>query len=184
MAAWIISCCWSCNTSLDVFEQTVFFPKHEWDSKDQPNFSFEVKDTAARYQIYVVVRHEDAYHYKNLWLNITTQAPSEKPQSQKVNLPLANNASGWLGKGMDDVFDHRIRITSAPIALKKGLYHFTLQQIMREDPLPAMLNAGIRVEKSNHEFSIKKETDPGIDRILVFAFLYGGCPLILVYRIE
>ena len=48
---------------------------------------------------------------------------------------------------MDDVFDHRIRITKSPIHLKKGVYQFSLQQIMREDPLPSILNAGIRVEK-------------------------------------
>jgi gliding motility-associated lipoprotein GldH len=94
-----------------------------------------------------VIRHEDAFHYSNLWLNVITTAPNEKSNSQKVNLQLANNTTGWLGSGMDDVFDHRIRITSSPIHLKKGMYQFSLQQIMREDPLPAILNAGIRVEK-------------------------------------
>lgn len=137
---------WSCK-QLDTFEQTVFFPAHQWASKNQPSFQFEIKDTISRYNIYVVIRHEDAYHFNNLWLNIITTAPSEKPITQKVNLQLANNSTGWLGSGMDDVFDHRIRITNSPIHLKKGVYQFSLQQIMRENPLPAMLNAGIRVEK-------------------------------------
>jgi gliding motility-associated lipoprotein GldH len=82
-----------------------------------------------------------------LWLNIITQAPASKPETQQIELTLANNAKGWLGTGMDDVFDHRIRITGAPIKLKKGNYHFTLQHTMREDPLPYVLSAGIRVEK-------------------------------------
>jgi gliding motility-associated lipoprotein GldH len=137
---------WSCN-KLDSFEQTVFFSDHQWTSKNKPNFQFEIKDTISRYNIYVVIRHEDAFHYNNLWLNIITTAPNEKSNTQKVNLQLANNSTGWLGSGMDDVFDHRIRITNSPIHLKKGVYQFSLQQIMREDPLPAMLNAGIRVEK-------------------------------------
>ncbi len=142
----LISTLWSCN-KLDSFEQTVFFPEHQWASKNQPSFQFEVKDTVASYNIYVVIRHEDAFHFNNLWLNIITTAPSEKSNTQKVNLQLANNATGWLGSGMDDVFDHRIRITNSPIHLKKGVYQFSLQQIMREDPLPSILNAGIRVEK-------------------------------------
>lgn len=136
----------SCN-KLDTFEKTVFFPEHQWTSNNKPSFQFEIKDTAALYNIYVVVRHEDAYHYNNLWINVTTTAPTEKSTTQKVNLQLANNSTGWLGSGMDDVFDHRIRITNNPIHLKKGIYQFSLQQIMREDPLPAILNAGIRVEK-------------------------------------
>jgi gliding motility-associated lipoprotein GldH len=137
---------WSCN-KLDSFERTVFFPEHQWASKNQPGFQFEIKDTISRYNIYVVIRHEDAYHYNNLWINVITTAPNEKPITQKVNLQLANNSTGWLGSGMDDVFDHRIRITNSPILLKKGVYQFSLQQIMREDPLPSILNAGIRVEK-------------------------------------
>jgi gliding motility-associated lipoprotein GldH len=142
----LIALLWSCNR-LDTFEQTAFFPQHEWTSKNQPSFQFEIKDTLARYNIYVVIRHEDAYHYNNLWLNVITKAPGEKANTQKVNLQLADNATGWLGSGMDDVFDHRIRITNSPIHLRKGVYQFSLQQIMREDPLPALLNAGIRVEK-------------------------------------
>jgi gliding motility-associated lipoprotein GldH len=146
VAVCLIIILWSCNR-LDTFEQTTFFKQHEWESKNQPNFKFEITDTVARYNIYVVIRHEDAYHYNNLWINVTTTAPGEKANTQKVNLQLANNATGWLGSGMDDVFDHRIRITNSPIHLRKGIYQFSLQQIMREDPLPAMLNAGIRVEK-------------------------------------
>jgi gliding motility-associated lipoprotein GldH len=137
---------WSCN-KLDNFERTVFFSDHQWSGKNQPSFQFEIKDTISRYNIYVVIRHEDAYHYNNLWINVITTAPNEKSNTQKVNLQLANNSTGWLGSGMDDVFDHRIRITNNPILLKKGVYQFSLQQIMREDPLPAILNAGIRVEK-------------------------------------
>jgi hypothetical protein len=32
---------------------------------------------------------------------------------------------------------------------KKGDYTFTLEQIMREDPLKNVLNAGLRIEKVN-----------------------------------
>jgi gliding motility-associated lipoprotein GldH len=133
---------------LDFYEKTIFFPEHQWDSKNQPSFTFEIKDTLSNYHLYVVIRHQDAYHFNNLWLNVQTKGPGMPPISQKINLTLANNTKGWLGSGMDDVFDHRIRITTTPIRLKKGIYQFSLQQIMREDPLPFILNAGIRIEKA------------------------------------
>jgi gliding motility-associated lipoprotein GldH len=136
----------ACN-KLDVFEKSIAFDKHEWKSANKPSFDFAIADTNVLYNIYVVVRHDDAYHYNNLWLNITTLAPASKPETQQIELTLANNAKGWLGTGMDDVFEHRIRITNAPIKLKKGNYHFTIQHTMREDPLPYVLSAGIRVEK-------------------------------------
>ena len=136
----------SCNT-IDVFEKFESFPKNEWHVSKQPTFSFEVKDTTSLYHIYFVIRHTDAYKYNNIWVNITTQSPSGTKQTQLVNIKLADNANGWLGAGMDDIFDSRIKITKAPVSLKAGLYQYTITQAMRDEPLAAVLSAGIRVEK-------------------------------------
>ena len=135
-----------CGT-LDVYEKTVFFPEHTWKNSSKPSFTFDITDTAASYHIFVILRHEDAYHFNNIWVNISTQAPRDSVRSQQVNITLADNAKGWLGTGMDDIFDHRARITRSPTRLKKGNYTFILQQHMREEPLQFVLNAGIRVEK-------------------------------------
>ena len=135
-----------CGT-LDVYEKTVPFPEHEWKSNNKPSFTFTIEDTSSAYLISVILRHEDSYHFNNIWLNIATQAPGEAIKTQLINVPLADNKKGWLGTGMDDVFDHRARITRLPVKLKKGNYTFTLQQNMREEPLQFLLNAGIRVEK-------------------------------------
>jgi gliding motility-associated lipoprotein GldH len=137
----------SCNT-IDVFEKFESFPKNEWHVSKQPTFSFEVKDSTARYYIYFVIRHTDAYKYNNIWVNISTQSPTGTKQTQLVNLKLADNIKGWLGAGMDDIFDSRIKITNAPVALKAGVYNFTIAQAMRDEPLAAVLSAGIRVEKA------------------------------------
>jgi len=137
----------SCNT-IDVFEKFESFPKNEWHVSKQPSFSFEVKDTTAPYYIYFVIRHTDAYKYNNIWVNINTQSPVGTKQTQLVNVKLADNTNGWLGAGMDDIFDSRIKITKAPVALKAGVYTFTIAQAMRDEPLAAVLSAGIRVEKA------------------------------------
>lgn len=63
-------------------------------------------------------------------------------------LTLGDNKKGWLGTGMSDVFEQRVRITRFPIQLQKGEYVFVLGQIMREDPLQGILQAGLRVEKA------------------------------------
>lgn len=137
---------YSCST-LDVYEKTVFFPDHQWRSANRPSFGFTIDDTTTAYHISVILRHEDAYHFNNIWLKVTTQAPGDTAKTQLINVTLADNKKGWLGTGMDDVFEHRARITRLPVKLKKGNYTFTLQQDMREEPLQFVLNAGIRVEK-------------------------------------
>ena len=136
-------------TTIDVFEKNVSIPNLEWSSAFKPEIEFEVADTASLYNIYIVVRHTDAYRYKNIWLNVYTQVPGDSIIKQRLDLALATDDKGWLGSGMDDIFEHRIRITNAPVRLnKKGLYKFRLEQIMREDPLQYVMNVGIRVEKA------------------------------------
>lgn len=137
----------ACET-IDVFEKNVSIPNHEWSSSIKPEIAFEVTDTTSLYNIYIVLRHTDAYRYKNIWINIHTQVPGDTLLKQRLDLVLAADDKGWLGSGMDDIFEHRIRITNAPQKLSKpGLYKFRIEQIMREDPLQYVMNVGIRVEK-------------------------------------
>jgi gliding motility-associated lipoprotein GldH len=135
----------ACNT-IDVFEKTTAIPQHEWSSNNKLDFSFTAKDSTAYYNIYFVIRHTESYHFNNIWVNLTSSGPDKKPQTQKLNIILANN-TGWLGTSMDDIIEQRILLFSHPTKLQAGEYHFSLQQIMREDPLPNVLNAGVRVEK-------------------------------------
>jgi gliding motility-associated lipoprotein GldH len=135
----------SCNT-IDVYEKTVAFPSHSWKSNEKPTFTFEIKDTTALYNIFFVLRHEDAYSYNNIWVNLTMIGPRDTVNVRR-EFVLGNNKQGWLGSGMDDIFEHRIPFNDKPTPLHAGKYTFTLQQDMREDPLEHIMNAGVRVQK-------------------------------------
>jgi len=135
----------SCNT-IDVYEKTQSLPRHEWSTSNRLSFNFNVTDSSAYYNIYLVLRHTESYHFNNIWLDFTSVVPGKKPQTQRLNLLLANT-NNWLGSAMDDIIEQRILLFKNPVRLTKGNYTFTLQQVMREDPLKNVLNAGIRVEK-------------------------------------
>jgi gliding motility-associated lipoprotein GldH len=135
-------------SSIDVYEKTEAFSKQTWSSNNKLSFTFTITDTTAQYNIYAAIRHTDAYHFNNIWLNVTTVAPGDTAATQQVNLKLGDNTKGWLGSEMDDIIEHRVLLTRYPVKLKKGNYNFILQQIMREDPLQNVMNAGIRVEKA------------------------------------
>jgi gliding motility-associated lipoprotein GldH len=135
----------ACET-IDVFEKNVRIPNHEWSNSFRPEISFEITDTTSLYNIYVVLRHTDAYRYKNIYMNIYTHVPGDTVSKARVDLQLATDDKGWLGSGMDDIFEHRILISKGTFR-KSGLYKYTLEQIMREEPLQHVMNVGIRVEK-------------------------------------
>jgi hypothetical protein len=49
---------------------------------------------------------------------------------------------------MDDIWEVRKPVTKGPVKFgKTGTYTFSLAQVMRENPLPNIMNAGIRVQR-------------------------------------
>ena len=138
---------------IDLFEKTVNIPNHSWKSEFRPEFTFTIKDTSSPYDVHLILRHSDLYHFNNIWLNVGIKRPGvDSTFTFKVNARLATNDKGWLGAGMDDIYEHRISLINDlinnNISLKQaGTYTITLQQIMREDPLENVLNAGIKLEK-------------------------------------
>ncbi len=140
----IVAVLTGCNT-LDVYEKTTAFATHSWSSNDSAKFNFIIKDTSAPYNLMMVLRHEDLYGYKNIWLSIKVIGP-DSSFTIKREFTLADN-SKWFGSSIDDIVEHRIKFNTQPIPLKKGNYSFVIRQEMREDPLLHVLNAGIRIEK-------------------------------------
>ncbi|HET9825188.1 MAG TPA: gliding motility lipoprotein GldH [Chitinophagaceae bacterium] len=137
---WLVSC-----TTVDLYEKNVTIPGFKWKSTFKPEFSFIIKDTSSPYQLFLVLRHNEKYNYNNIWINLYSQPPRDTVHKATFELPLAN-AEKWLGSGMDDIYEHRIKLTD-PQYLKAGTYRFKIEQIMREDPLENVMNIGLRVEK-------------------------------------
>ncbi len=136
----------SCTT-IDLFEKNVAIPQHTWSSHFKPQFKFNITDTSTTYQLYLILRHTEKYSFNNIWINLYSKPPGDTAHKASFELPLATNEKGWLGSSMDDIYEHRIKLTN-PIRMKAGEYNFSIEQIMREDPLLNVMNVGLRVEKS------------------------------------
>ena len=137
----------ACN-KIDIVEQSTAIPGYEWKYDFKPAFDFTISDTASAYNLFIVLRHTDAYRYNNIWLRIGTQAPGDTMRYQQVDIQLGNDAKGWEGTGMDDIWELRKPITRTPFKFNNtGDYKFSINQVMRENPLTHIMNIGIRVEK-------------------------------------
>src|SRR6185437_11627820 len=136
----------ACTPPSGVFEKDIVLPDQQWASNFRPtiNFTIDPADTSNRYNIYLVLRHTDAYNYNNIWIRGTVKQPGDTVQkSERYDLLLATNEKGWLGSGMDDIFEHRVEIQQETKFSRPGTYSFTLEQIMREDPLKHVLDVGV-----------------------------------------
>ena len=148
-----IACCllliYSCR-QIDVFEKDSVIPNYEWNSNFSVAGNFIIRDTVSSYNIYLVLRHTDAYQYNNIWLNIGLQPPGDSLYMQKVDLKLGDDATGWEGTGMNDIWEVRKLLNGEPKRFKKaGYYNYQITQIMRDNPLKNMMSAGLRIEKKN-----------------------------------
>ncbi|HEY0610374.1 MAG TPA: gliding motility lipoprotein GldH [Chitinophaga sp.] len=138
-------------TKMDAYEKNQEIPGHQWTYQYKPVFEVTVnpEDTAYLYNIYVNVRHTDAYPYSNIWVLVNTQTPGDTTQQpRRVELPLADASGKWLGRGLDDIYEHRIPIQEKAILNKPGTYRFIFEQNMRQNPLPYVMNVGLRIEKA------------------------------------
>ena len=132
-------------TQINVFEKNTTIPDYKWKSSFEVKGSFFVNDSSTSYKTYIVLRHTDAYKYNNIWLNIGIKFPGDSMRYQKIDLQLGTDAGGWMGSGMNDIWELR-QLLMLQFS-KPGIYNYSITQIMRDDPLLAIMSAGLRVEK-------------------------------------
>jgi len=139
------------NTGCDknrVYEKNVTIDKYVWDSKFKPSYTVDISDTSALYNLYVNIRHAEIYPFQNIWLLIETKFPDSTNASKRIEIMLANDEGKWFGEGLGDIWDYRSMIQEQAYFNKPGTYVFTLEQNMRQDPLPGIMSVGIRIENT------------------------------------
>ena len=151
--AWFIFLIAICLTSIscrqiNVFEKDTPIPDYKWQNNFAATGNFNIADTVSAYNLYIVLRHTDAYLYNNIWLSVGLQSPGDTMYAQKINLSLGNDAAGWEGSGMNDIWEVRKLLNAEPRRFKKnGTYGFQIFHVMRDNPLLQVLSAGLRIEK-------------------------------------
>jgi gliding motility-associated lipoprotein GldH len=148
LAATLLSCCLFGCTKIDVYEKNTPIPNYQWQSNFTATGSLEISDTSSYYNIFIVLRHTDGYKYNNIWLNTQLFINGDTILNKKIDVPLGTDANGWDGIGMTDIWELRKPIFNSPKKFpKQGLYQFNINQIMRDNPLPNVMSAGLRIEK-------------------------------------
>ena len=107
----------------------------------------DISDTVSAHNIYINVRNAGGYQFSNLFIFFTTTTPSGKMEKDTVELTLADASGKWLGDGLGDIWDNRILFKNSFRFPEKGRYTFLLEQGMRFDVIPQLMDVGIRIEK-------------------------------------
>ncbi len=137
----------SCD-SARIFEQNQEIPESGWAQTNVIKFDVDIKDPATAAHFYVNVRNADGYPYGNVFLFIKTVFPNGKFSSDTLECVLADENGKWLGTGVGDLYDNQIPFKRNVRFPQAGTYHFEIEQGMRMENVPLILDVGLRIEKA------------------------------------
>jgi len=131
-----------------VYEKNIRIPDGIWNQNNPVSFEVIVEDTITPHNLYINVRNTGMYPLSNLYLFVTTIAPSGHTINDTVQIILADEKGKWLGDGLGDIWDIQRLYKEQVRFAQKGKYIFEYEQAMRLEKLPFILDVGLRVEKS------------------------------------
>ena len=116
-----------------------------------PAFALDIQDTAAKYAFFLLVRHDESYPNSNLWFRLKVKEPGAKTWTDgpRMEVDFANPDGQWLGRNMGSIWEYKVRLDpkSAPVFKHAGSYEMKVEQLMRYNPLPGVLNVGLIIER-------------------------------------
>ena len=152
-AAWSLSLVLlAACTDRVVYQADVAVPEAHWDRSYTPEFKFLVKDTVRPHDVYIDVRHTSEYPYQDLYLFVDLWDAEGRHLRDTVDCLLADPAGRWLGKGTGfihaDRYEAHVLYRYRDRFPRPDPFTVRLEQAMRVERLPGILDVGISVERS------------------------------------
>ena len=136
----------SCDKN-KVFEQNVKIEKGMWEGEQPIILLTQINDTVTPHNVYINLRNAGTYPFSNIFLFINTRLPGGQLDRDTVEIMLASKEGKWLGKGVGDIWDDQVLFKHNVRFPQKGEYRFEITHAMRMNPLPGIVDGGIRIEK-------------------------------------
>ena len=138
----------ACNDYV-VYERNERIPGNVWNRFNIPVFEAEITDTLNPHNLLINLRNTGEYPRSNLFLFISVTSPGGAFTRDTIELVLAEPSGRWKGRGFGSVWQNRFFYRQNIRFPERGKYTFKVEQAMRIDDLPGILDVGLRIEKSD-----------------------------------
>ena len=129
-----------------VFDQYSKTPGGQWKWSDKKTFEVVMKDSLDLYNLYVNIRHTTDYPKSNLFVFLTTTAPTGISRRDTIEIIMANDHGKWEGNGFGNIKLVSREYRKAVRFLYPGKYTFEIEQGMRIPEIP-VTDIGLRIEE-------------------------------------
>ncbi|SFS74281.1 gliding motility lipoprotein GldH [Sphingobacterium wenxiniae] len=128
-----------------------FYEKNEpiknrsWAYNEIPQFEVHITDKNIKYDVFVNLRHTTHYGFSNLFVLVHEKGPQLRDTAFRHELKLAELDGRWTGKGAGSLFQNQLLIKENFTFPDTGVYHFAIEQNMRENPLKEISDVGLKI---------------------------------------
>lgn len=131
-----------------VYEENKDIEESVWKIESEPAFDFEITDNTKPYNVKINIRNMASYPYYNIYVTYyLLDAEGKELTTAMKEFTLMDPKTGEpQGSGMGDIFDNQFDLLTNYKFPKNGKYTVRYKQYMRQDPLPAIMSLGLRVE--------------------------------------
>ncbi|AHF13876.1 gliding motility lipoprotein GldH [Barnesiella viscericola] len=133
----------SCRQT-DVYNEFNTLPRNGWFKRDVQRFTPESPDSTGRYDLYLTLRHNGDYAYRNLWLFVSYTGADGEQKTDTVNCELADEFGRWSGGGWGSYYQQELLLDDCFRFVGKEQV-VTIQQAMRDDRIRGISDVGIRI---------------------------------------
>jgi len=139
----------SCTDKNAIIDENIEIANHNWIYGNLVKFDVKIDDPAIAYNLYFNLRVTADYRYSNIFILLHQRGPGIKDTANRMEFKLADANGEWYGTGSGNLYSYQMMFLSAYRFPAKGIYHFAIEQNMRDNPLHEVSDVGLRVEKDD-----------------------------------
>ena len=125
-------------------------------AKDQSiKFNFSELDTVSKYNLFINIRNDETFPYRNLFLIAELNAPDGHTVKDTLEYEMAFPDGQWLGKGNGNIKESKLWYKENIVFATPGVYTLNLVHAMRKngevegiEQLKGITDVGFQIEKS------------------------------------
>ena len=129
-----------------IYEENSEIENQVWNLDQSIEFTPIISDTSNVSNVYLNIRNTDEYSYSNLYLFITTTAPTGYWIIDTVEIVMADKRGKWTGSGFGGVYYNQ-KLFKVNVRFPfPGSYSFKVEHGMRVEDLKGIRDVGLRIE--------------------------------------
>ena len=128
-----------------------------WDRDEVVEFQVEDPDTTSSKTMYIMLRNDENYPFRNLFLIAEMTGPDGESQRDTLEYEMADANGRFLGSGYGSVYENKLGYKRNVVFPVKGVYTISITHAMRRngqvagmESLPGVLDVGLQIESNEN----------------------------------